>query len=143
MYDGHTKDVKGLSISPDGMRLASASLDATIRVWDLTSGKCQRILQRKEAGALNIDWVNDEVLTAGYTSGCVRLWNAETGERIVGFLPGHCRRTNAVSASPDGKRVVSASTDKVSLQESRSFDVHFSMNANEELKPTRDWGSSA
>lgn len=55
---GHTDETKGLSISPNGMRLASASPDVTIRVWDLSSNICTRVLQRKEAGALSVDWVD-------------------------------------------------------------------------------------
>jgi WD40 repeat protein len=111
-YRGHTKAVKALSISTDGMRMASASLDASIRIWDLSTDRCERVLQRKDGGAVSVEWLNDECLAAGYTSGCVRLWNAHTGQREIGFLPGHSRRTNAVSGSPDGSRIVSASTDK-------------------------------
>jgi WD40 repeat protein len=33
---GHTDDVDGISFSPDGKKLASASLDGTVLIWDLT-----------------------------------------------------------------------------------------------------------
>ncbi len=36
---GHTKKVTGLAFHPDGQRLASGSLDATVRLWDLASGQ--------------------------------------------------------------------------------------------------------
>ena len=36
---GHTDWVTGLALSPDGKRLATASVDMTARVWELTTGK--------------------------------------------------------------------------------------------------------
>ena len=113
LFEGHTGVVKSLSVSTDCRRLASASSDATLRVWNLMTGHCDAVLQRKDAGALCVEWHLDNIrLSAGYTSGCVRVWNADTGVREIGFLPGHSRRTTTVAWSPDGKKVVSSSTDK-------------------------------
>src|SRR5690349_24990603 len=37
-YRGHTSPVFGVAWSPDGKRIASASLDGTVQVWDDTNG---------------------------------------------------------------------------------------------------------
>ncbi|WP_406622106.1 WD40 repeat domain-containing protein [Planktothrix agardhii] len=36
---GHTDGLRGVSFSPDGKRLATASSDKTVKLWDSTTGK--------------------------------------------------------------------------------------------------------
>jgi WD40 repeat protein len=38
-FQGHTKDVRRVAISPDGKQLLSGSFDGTMRLWDLQTGK--------------------------------------------------------------------------------------------------------
>jgi hypothetical protein len=42
---GHTKQVTSVAYSPDGKLLASGSMDQTIKLWDLASGKNTTTLQ--------------------------------------------------------------------------------------------------
>ena len=37
--NGHRGSVYSVAFSPDGEQIASGSLDHTVKVWDLTSGK--------------------------------------------------------------------------------------------------------
>src|SRR5262245_52445848 len=37
--EGHTKYINSLAFSPDGKTLASASVDKSIKLWDIGSGK--------------------------------------------------------------------------------------------------------
>jgi WD40 repeat protein len=42
----------------------------------------------------------------------IRVWDAETGEEVVGPLKGHSDGVRFVAFSPDGRRIVSGSDDK-------------------------------
>jgi WD40 repeat protein len=46
---GHTACVNCVAFSPDGMRLASASDDQTVKVWDATPLKEPPVVQPKPA----------------------------------------------------------------------------------------------
>jgi WD40 repeat protein len=42
---GHTSTVPGVALSADGQLLASASFDGTVRLWEVSSGACLRVLR--------------------------------------------------------------------------------------------------
>ena len=39
-FSGHSREISDMAFSPDGRRLLSSSLDSTIRVWDMPTGRC-------------------------------------------------------------------------------------------------------
>ena len=39
-FSGHTREISDLAFSPDGRRLLSSSLDGTMRIWDMPTGRC-------------------------------------------------------------------------------------------------------
>jgi U3 small nucleolar RNA-associated protein 21 len=39
-FDGHSREITDISFTPDGRRLLTSSVDCTVRVWDIITGRC-------------------------------------------------------------------------------------------------------
>jgi WD40 repeat protein len=107
----HGNYVMSLDWSPDGSRLATATNDGTVRVWDAEAGK--EVLTRREAsGVWSVRWSPDGkrlVVCAGDKS--VKVWDAGSGHEIQTFR-GHAEeKARVLSLSPDGKRLATAGMD--------------------------------
>ncbi|MDH6579691.1 NB-ARC domain-containing protein, partial [Kitasatospora sp. MAP5-34] len=86
---GHTSGVRACAFSPDGSHLATASGDATVRIWDATTGAQLHELLGHRGTVSDCVFSPDGTLlaTAGYDL-TARLWDTTTG-RQQATLTGH------------------------------------------------------
>jgi WD40 repeat protein len=114
--EGHSDLVRAIQFSPDGSKLASASYDGEVIVWDPITGVKQCMLEGHS------DWVSavhfspdGRKLASASHDGKVIVWDPDTGVKQR-TLEGHSHWVNAVHFSADGSKLASASNDgKVSL----------------------------
>jgi WD40 repeat protein len=90
--------------------VASGSYDQTIKVWNLSTGKCLQTLQDPDLVCF-IAWSPDgQVLASGSGDHQIRLWNPDTGVCLA-TLQGHTDWVWTVAWSPDGQMLASGSGD--------------------------------
>jgi WD40 repeat protein len=114
-FHGHSAGIWKVAISADGRLLASSGEDPTIRIWDMQTGECLKILEGLDEtiAALAFDPVsgNDQPYRLASGGRTVRVWDLESGQILYDF-DGHTQGVLAVAFSPDGQTVASSSVDQ-------------------------------
>ena len=107
----HSNWIWATAFSPDGSVLASASEDATIKLWDTKTWKALRSLEEHTNMVYSASFSPDGTLLAsGSGDNTVRIWEVETG-KCLQTLRGHSRWVWSVSFSPSGRMLASSSAD--------------------------------
>ena len=110
-FEGHTNDVKSVAFSSDGRYGVSGSVDETVRIWDLLSGKQEKVLTGHSKQVWSVAFLppgNRQILSASWDA-TVRLWDAKTGSELRRFA--HNKDVNGLAVSRDGNTMLSASDD--------------------------------
>lgn len=134
-YEGHERAVTGLALLPDGGRVVSSGGDASLRLWDLSSGEVLKVFEeRKETLSFGMvtsmpeaeclrpleghGWTVWSVaalaggrrVVAAHGDRTLKVWDIETGA-VIATLRGHQGFVWHVAAHPSAPQVLSASDD--------------------------------
>lgn len=95
--EGHRKMINSVAWSHDSTRLASASDDYTVKIWDPATGQCVSMLEGHSNSVNSVAWSKDpsRLASASFDS-TVKIWDPVTGQ-CVSTLEGHSDLVNSVA----------------------------------------------
>jgi RNA polymerase sigma factor (sigma-70 family) len=105
---GHQVVVSRIVFSPDGKRVATASMDGTVRLWDPATGAERQRLDHGQDAPYTVAFSPDgkRLVSAG-KDGTIRFWDPATGKERRRLL-GDEKAIWTLLFSPDGSRLAAA-----------------------------------
>jgi WD40 repeat protein len=121
-FTGHTDLINyGVAFSPDSKYILTGSIDKSIRLWDIQTGKeIYKLVE--DRGVQSVAFSPDGKYIATATGDAARLWDSETGEKVRDFN-GVDRGVYRLTFSPNGQYVAVASNDDARLFEVSSGNL--------------------
>ena len=160
VLDGHTETVRAATFSRNGLYIASASDDRTIRIWDTSNGSEVRIVVTRKVTDNNVvsalimpnlntltltSHKNQVILVAVSPDGAVivsgsddcsiRIWDARTGVVMLSPLIGHTNLVLSIAISPHAPLAASGSSDHTV----RLWDLQTGKAVGEPMRGHSDW----
>ncbi|MGM0476692.1 MAG: WD40 repeat domain-containing protein [Pseudomonadota bacterium] len=128
---GHETGVLSVAFAPDGRHVLSGSMDRTVRLLDLGTGKVVRTFTGHDDSVHAVAFSPDgRRVLSGSSDHTVRLWEAASG-RPIHILDAHQGTVHDIAFGPDGRQALSASSDNTLVhwdlkrgEVIRSFEHH-------------------
>uniref|UniRef100_A0A4W3JN27 Coatomer subunit beta' n=1 Tax=Callorhinchus milii TaxID=7868 RepID=A0A4W3JN27_CALMI len=131
IFEGHTHYVMQIVINPkDNNQFASASLDRTIKVWQLGSSSPNFTLEGHEKGVNCIDYYSGgdkPYLISGADDRLVKIWDYQVN--VSQLKSGHAQNVSCVSFHPELPIIITGSEDgTVRIWHSSTYRLESTLN---------------
>lgn len=111
ILQSHTETISCVCYNSDGSKIASASWDRSVKIWDASIGNILCTLEGHTDSVISVAFnAEGSLIVTASEDQTVRLWDAVVGT-ITRTLEGHTSCVNSACFSPDSLTVASGSND--------------------------------
>ncbi|KAK8858548.1 nuclear distribution protein PAC1 [Kwoniella newhampshirensis] len=109
----HRAPITKVAFHPTWTILASASEDASVKIWDWEGGEMERTVKGHTKAVMDVDFdAKGDMMVTCSSDLTIKLWDTSNDYTNVKTLHGHDHSVSSVRFTPDGEKLVSASRDK-------------------------------
>ena len=109
--EGHTDTVNSIAFARSGRHIYSVSQDRTARLWDLNSGKYEKLTGCTSFGnSVAID-SSESVIAIGFNNCDIKVWGRNDHKLAHTISKVHDESINCVKFMPDGNSIICSSKD--------------------------------
>ncbi len=107
----HSDTVLGVRFSPDGLTIASAAADRTVRLLDVATGKVIRTLEGHTNYVLSLAWQDDGIgLATASADQSVKVWDSSNGTQRR-TIPGFPKEVTSITYAGATSQLITACAD--------------------------------
>ncbi len=107
-YPSAFQTAKAVAFSPDGARMAAATFEGPIIIWNMSNRKVVQTLAGHPRGTYSVMFSpTGKRLVSGGADGTAKIWNAVSGANLI-TVPTASQSVYAVAFSPDGSTIATA-----------------------------------
>ena len=109
---GHSKEVTCAVFSPDGLFLATSSIDGTAKLWQVDDAHLLRTFQGPNSSISSVGFSPDgSKILAGIDNGTASVWSVNDGTLLFTLI-GHLDAVLCGNYLPSGSQIVTGSADR-------------------------------
>ncbi len=140
---GHDGSINDMNWSPDGTKIATASTDRTVAIWNTFTGKRLLVLSGYLSSVRHVSWSPDGTKIVTNSNESTKMWDIASGQLLF-TLNGHYADINYVCFNNSGTKFATCSSDKtckiwdaesglliLSLEDQNGFLAHLSWSPDD------------